>query len=215
MRAKLSRILTVGDTIELKIDSLASNEIIIKSNLYSVIDGQKMVVSSTLAQNPGIKKNHVVKLTSAKDAAGIISMHATVQEVVAHGSDLTIVLDLHTDMERTQRRESFRLPLLKDVEVGLIGERPSMGMTQNISAGGMRCLLPASIREGATLKIKLELDQDTYTFKGKVLQQFDSEDLSGHSIIRIQFVDLTPQEQRKLTSFILTEQGKREAKVKR
>jgi c-di-GMP-binding flagellar brake protein YcgR len=214
VRKNLKRLLANGDTIELK-PNQANSSWSFKSNLSEIITDKKLRVKASKHNYPNaLKQHHQFILTATKDH-GVYQMQATVQEIIEGTTDITLLFDVHTDIEQIQRREYFRLSLLKEMSVNLIGDPPVKGITQNISAGGLKCLINSTIRTGATCEVYLEIEPQPLTLKGRVLECHVMAENPNHTSLRIQFLELKQKEQQLLTAYIFTQQGKREAKVKR
>ncbi len=242
MKKNLKHLLEYGDTIELQTDIAlkpattnhankqnfeekikASPEhsleqhlsLALESSLAEVVSERKMRVRASKSDLPLLLKSQQQLIVTAKKDYGVFQMHATVQEVVDSGSEVTLLLDVHTSIDQIQRREYFRLPLLKEISLNLVGDPPIKGLTQNISAGGIKCLVNSEIRTGATIDVYLEIEPLALSLKGRVLECAPMPDSVNHTILRIQFIQLSAKEQQILSAYIILQQGKREAKVKR
>ena len=214
MAKNLKKILEKGDTIELQSDKTHS-VLSIESSLSEVLSDRKIRVKARKDIFSQPIKRQQEFIVTAKKEVGMIQMQATVQEVIETASEVTMILDVHTNIEQIQRREYFRLSLLKEIAVNLLGDPPIKGITQNISAGGIKCYVSSEIRSGATIQVHLDIEPTPLVLRGKVLECAPLPDSISHTLLRIQFIELEPKEQRTLTAYILKQQGKREAKLKR
>lgn len=213
MRRHLSKVMKSGDILELEHDKKESW--LMESQVSDIINDRKIIVKApkSALKEPIVSQNQFN--ITAKKEFGVFKMQARVQEIIDTGSDITILLDVDKAIEQIQRREHFRLPLLKEIEVNLIGDPPVKGVTQNLSAGGIKCVVPYHMRVGAQCRIHMAIEQQEIDLKGKVLECSAMSDLPQHTSLRIQFTDLSAKEQQMLSAYIIKQQGIREAKVKR
>lgn len=208
------RPLTNGETIELKSDQ-ASYHFTVESWVQEVVGERKIrVVAKKRLEIPKLKQQHELTAIARRDN-GLYQMQATIQEILETETDLILLLDLHSDIEQIQRRQFYRLPLLKEVAINLVGDPPMPGLTQNLSAGGLKCQLRQEIRIGATVEVTLEIEGTSLNLKAQVLECAPMANVPHHTSIRVQFTTLTTKEQQLLTAYIFKQQGKREAKIKR
>lgn len=207
MNKKLNRILAAGDQLELEIASLTGDSLTLLSALEAVVDNKLVINAKLNSQHAFLLSEKKVTLTTKKDTTGILNMNGQITQVERKGSEVVLVVSLTDTIEQTQRREYFRLPILRDVKLGQIGDPLREGFTQNISAGGMRCILATPIRQGASLSILLNLDQHDFTFKGRVLETIQLEN-QEQFILRIVFEDLSVEDKKKLVAYIFSEQGR-------
>ncbi|MCK8058624.1 MULTISPECIES: flagellar brake protein [unclassified Fusibacter] len=208
MKKNLKRMLKTGDQLQLHIGTNSGDTHTLLSALETIIDNDKIVINARLTSaEQTFYSNKPVSLTTQKETTGILNMNGHITQVDRNGNEVVLVVSLSDNIEQTQRREDFRLPILREVKIAALGDQVLEGVTQNISAGGMRCMIQTPIEEGQTLDIIVTLDLFEYTFKGRVLETINHENQASF-ILRIAFEELSPVEKKKLVAFIFSEQSR-------
>lgn len=217
MEKKIKKLFQTGDSLELHIEGLKQGKVILKSSLKEFLDSGRLIVladSNTESKLDLKDPNIDIKLSTNKDSAGIIKINATIKEFSESNDNFTLLIELGDEIEQTQRRQHYRLPVLKDVKLGLQGDNLYDGFTQNISAGGVKCIFPIRIRPGAQIKLMMELDSKEFEITGKVLDSIEFNENKNNYVLRIEFIDLNEKLKSKLVSYIFHEQS-RQNRIKR
>jgi len=200
----------MGDQLQLHMGQDETDKTALVTSLAAVIDQDNLVVNANVDSNEIFLRNrHNVQIVANVDSAGILKMRGRIKECTQNGDQYILVVELINEIEQTQRREHYRLPLLKDVHLGLSSKQYQQGMTQNLSAGGLRCVVPQYIRSGATVKLKLDLDETEIEIDGKVLETISYDEESEEYILRIKFMDLSREERRQIHTYIFKRQCRR------
>lgn len=217
MEKKISRLFKTGDSLELHIEGLKQGKVVLQSSLKEFLDSGRLIImaDSNNEMNLDLKDPNLdIKVTTNKDSAGIIKIKGTIKELSENEDTFTLLVELGDEIEQTQRRQHYRLPVLKDIKIGLQGDGYYEGVTQNISAGGIKCIFPVRIRPGAQIKLMLELDSELFEVTGKVLDSIVFNEEKESYILRIEFIDVNEKVKSKLVSFIFHEQS-RHNRIKR
>lgn len=205
---KLKYLLQPGDKIELQID-LSGDVQTWESSVEEIIDNQKLLVHAySDSAKPLRVKHKSVHMQTQKDSAGILKMHGEIVSTKQSGLQTFILIDLDEQIEQTQRRHYYRLPIFRNVFVNTGSDEVLEGLTQNISAGGLRCLFPEPLEEDTLVTTEVELGNEVYKIKGRVLEAMDFDEEHGNYVLRIQFMDTPEAVKAKLMRYILSEQSR-------
>lgn len=209
MKNRLKSLLTAGDRLELCMDGENRASMTMETSFETLIDDHTLVIQATAYAAPnGLQSNSPIKLTASKNSAGILKMRGTIIRSSQTGNVTTLVVELAPDIQQTQRRQDYRLPILRDVRLGNGGEGYYDGLIQNISAGGIRCILPTRMRAGTKINLKLELNQECFDLGGEVLESIEINEEAQRFILRIRFIDISEKIRSRLTSHIFIEQSR-------
>lgn len=209
MKHRLKNLLNTGDRIELYMDEEKGTSLVLEASFEALIDNDKLVIQATVYNaHKSLRSNHAIRLVANKDSAGILEMSGKIIQSTHSGDTSVFVVELAEDIHQTQRRQYFRLSLLKDVRLGNSGEGYFDGVTQNISAGGIRCILPMRMRAGAKITVRLELNQEPFELTGEVLEAMEFDENTRRFVLRIRFIDTSEKDRAKLISYIFSEQSR-------
>jgi len=213
MKNKLKNLLNTGDRLELSIEGETGGALILETSFEALIDSDKLIIRAVV-HNTSISThyNPDIKIRASKDSGGILEMSGRIIRSTRTGSATTLVVELSEDIHQTQRRQDYRLPILREIRLGNSGEGYFNGLTQNISAGGLRCILPTRMRPGTRISVKLELDQEILELSGEVLETLEFDEKSQRYIFRIRFLDISEKIRSKLTAYIFSEQSRQKKK---
>jgi len=78
------------------------------------------------------------------------------------GEEVRLAVEPAGEVERTQRRENFRVPVsvpVQVVELPLSEASPLELVTEDLSAGGLRILSPCDLGEGSVVRVSLTLKE--------------------------------------------------------
>ena len=215
MSKPLNRLLDEGDRFEMYIEGM---RLTLDSSLDMVINQKQLKVQTMLPSIPTTSlSNKTVELVSKKDVTGIVRVKGKITQLIFDGNCAEMTIEIADDVEQMQRRAFYRLPITKDVHVGMSEETDSasiQGITQNISAGGMRFLLTKSFDIGEVISVSLDLGGQTYQFKSRVLQSTPAENSLHKSFVRVEFLNISERDRSKLLAYIFNEQSKQNKRVK-
>lgn len=214
MKNRLKNLLNAGDRLELHIDGEDGSDLTLETSLEALIDNDKLIILANIHSAYGsLRAQESITLVANKDSAGILEMSGKIVQRSLAGNSSILVVELVDDVQQTQRRQYYRLPILRDVRLGNSGEGYFDGLTQNISAGGLRCILPQRIRAGAQIKVKLELGQTPFELTGEVLEANAFDEENSRFLLRIRFIDTSEKDRARLISYIFSEQGRQKKKL--
>lgn len=209
MKNRLKSLLSAGDRIELYIEGEEGVPVTLDTSLEALIDNDKLVIQATADPSQRrLRTDIAIRLVASKDSAGILEMDGRIIQSTRTGNTSVLVVELMADVHQTQRRQYYRLPILRDVRLGNSGDGYFNGVTQNISAGGLRCVLPTRLRAGAHITVKLELSQEAFELKGEVLDAMEFDEQSRRYVLRIRFTDTSEKDRTRLIAYIFSEQGR-------
>ncbi|GMQ62771.1 flagellar brake protein [Vallitalea maricola] len=130
-----------------------------------------------------------------------------------------ITMEVKSAMEKSQRRQYFRLECILSILFADINEDTwSEGLIVDISGGGLRFTSKMKMDAGSTLKCKLNLNSnnkaDTIELKGNVILSdiVDFETMKYET--RIMFDDISNEDREKIIKFIFEEERKRRKRKK-
>lgn len=209
MNTRLNKLLSAGDKLELSFEADKGSPLKLESSFESLIDNNTLVIQAPVnhAHEP-LCSDYTIRLVASKDSSGILEMNGKIIQCKRTGDTSILIVELIEDVCQTQRRQYYRLPILRDVQLAISGEGYQDGLTQNISAGGIRCILPTRPRAGAKLKVKLDLNKESFELTGEVLETMVFDEPSRRFIIRIRFIDTTEKDRSRLISYIFGEQSR-------
>jgi len=209
MKNKLKHLLSAGDRLELYIDGVEGTPNSMGTSFEALTDNGTMIIKTPVSCSANsIQSNQEIRLTTSKDSAGILEMSGKIVQSTRTGSTTILVIELIDNIQQTQRRQYYRLPILRDVRLGNSGDGFFDGVTQNISAGGIRCILPIKIRTGAQITVKLELNREPFELKGEVLEALEFDENTQRFMLRVRFIGTSEKDRSKLISYIFSEQSR-------
>ncbi len=209
MKNKLKSLLTAGDRLEIYLDGEEGSPLVLETAFEALMDNDRLIIQATVCNaHKTLQSNDAIKLVANKGAAGILEMSGKIVESSRSGDADILVVELIEDIQQTQRRQYYRLPILRDVRLGNSGDGYFDGLTQNISAGGLRCFLPTRMRAGTRITVKLELNQEHFELTGEVLDSIAFDTVTQRFLLRIRFIDTSEKDRKKLISHIFSEQSR-------
>ncbi len=203
MKERLKHLLSAGDRLELCLAGPGGIEMTLETALRD-LDGNDRIIVQTPAPEVSdlLQPGEPIRLVASKENAGLLEMTGRILRCAAAENTLMLVVELSDEIRQQQRRQFFRLPILREVHVGLPGDAARTGVTQNISAGGLRCIYPAHLRVGAPIAVRLELGQALFELNGEVLESSAADDACQRYILRIRFTDVPEREQTRLMALL-------------
>lgn len=141
-------------------------------------------------------------------AIGIIEVAGTLIEATQALNHLSIIITPGKELKQVQRRQYFRLPLLRPLHLLDSTQSIMKGYTQDVSAGGLRCILGESLNIGSVINVSFELNKQPIELKGTILDTSKSPEEENQYIHRIEFTHITEKSRSQLLSSIFTEQSR-------
>lgn len=185
----------------------------IEGFLETVVEGNQIVLKAELPHaNKPLKPTELVQVVTYKDSSGIVKLEGIIEKMSVYGKDAIIHVTLKSDAEQIQRRSFFRLPLYREISIEDPQNKTLDALTQNISAGGLRCLVPLNISPGSLIKVSVRLGSEVFVLKAEVLETLPSNLKRPQFVIRVAFIEIDEKDQSRLMSVIFSEQCKQKKK---
>ncbi len=210
MNKPLNRLLHEGDRFEMFIEGM---RVSLESSLDEVLNQNELKLQTQLPSIPmKALSQKTVELVTKKDATGIIRIKGKIKSLDYDGAFAEMTIELDDDIEQMQRRAFYRLPILRDITVLSDQATKVVGMTQNISAGGLKCLISSTFSVGELIHLSMDLGKDTYQFKARILQSSPVDQSDSKCMVRVEFLNISEKQRSKLLAYIFQEQSKQQLK---
>lgn len=207
MKKNLDRIFKTGDKLQLKIDRCPNKKF--HAIIEEVLDESELVICIDNFSNP-IERNFkgLIHLTAHHHAMGIFNMSGHMKSYATKNFYTYIGIKIEENYKIIQRRQYFRLKLLREIELVSLNGHAIKGLTNDISAGGIKFVAPLDILTGAKFTINFELDEYEYSCQAICLSNSLADDGRSH-LIRAKFIDLDDRDRQKLISGLFSIQRNR------
>ena len=237
----VSKILSVGDKVELtKVQSAQSDASIKKkvyvSQIYEVVDETKVKVGMP------IENGHIVAISPNTrldacfyTAKGLYHGRVVVVERMREHNIYVMVIELQYELKKFQRRQYYRLNCTMDVlhrlmeeqeqddfiNKGIVPEEEnikgfSAGVALDFSGGGIRFISQERYTKGDLLVIRLKISYDVeykiYSVVGRVISSAPSKNGRSNIENRVEFVDLNSKVREEIIKYIFQEERKQRQK---
>ncbi|MHB1313905.1 MAG: flagellar brake protein [Christensenellales bacterium] len=205
----LHEIVKIGEIMDMK-----AADITTRTKLEDFIDQNRFVISNPTYRLAPLAigvEDPVIFIFYRPD--GMYSFKAVLEERFVRNTALFCVFRIITEVEKKQRRFSYRLPVVLNVtlyQAGANGEAQKeliQAKLLNLSEDGalLRCLQP--LTEGTPLSIKIMLDRrELLTICAKVLRCEPPDSKKDPCVIAVQFVDCSPGEQACIRKYVFSQQ---------
>jgi c-di-GMP-binding flagellar brake protein YcgR len=119
-------------------------------------------------------------------------------------------------IERVQRRQHFRLNVILPVEYGVLLSHSvsdylsedvtvnQMGVTRNISEGGLVLIVTRTLSVGQILKVRINLRENTWVEAMAVVKEQKRLDVEDKFLTRLQYVMIREREKDTIRKFVVT-----------
>lgn len=209
MKKDINKFINIGDTVEIPV-YIDEEKIILKSSIEGIGDNNRIVISAPLYKLNyySIRQGDILKL-HIKSKSGIVEFKAKLLRRVKIRKLLTLVLDVISDPLLIQRREFFRLNILKDIRVSH-NERTFNLTTKEMSAGGLSGVVVdiGDINVGEKLEFQCNIGSESLNLLGELLYCEPIKDSIRRYEYRIKFLNVSPSNRKKLLNYIFSEQRK-------
>lgn len=204
MQKKLNKVLKRGDNLIITYNRREINCVFDVAG-----DDQVFEVTSHLAKHQlRFRVGDNVMLTTVKEGIGIIKAEVYIKNIVSLEKGVIITLDIQDYIKHIQRREFFRLNVIREIGVSNEENDELKGITQNVSAGGIKCILSKALDKGKPVQISFSLYDDHFELLGVVL---DSQPHTYNKYtVRIKFTNTDQKIRQRLISNIFKIQAKSE-----
>ena len=206
---KLESIFSTGDDVEVRA-RIDGKEHVFTTSLSSLIDRNKVSIHARVSHGKihnKIASDDQIQLVSKQNTSGIVMLSGRVIKSQLVDDGISFVVEIENSLEQIQRRQYFRLPLFREVEV-VGGKEIYAGTTQNISAGGLSCIISNEAALGEKVKVRLNINNEILEMTGKVLGVDEMESNVRRCTVRVCFVDISEKTRSKLISYVLREQSR-------
>lgn len=117
-----------------------------------------------------------------------------------------LVLRITSSPVKAQRRESFRLSVVETIKFEYKGKRSEL-LTKDISATGMKCILPYKISKDEEILICFPYRKEIIEIYGIIIDSFQVKDSITKYEARIKFVDTNDFVISKISNFLINKQA--------
>lgn len=210
MKKNIKDIISIGDTVDIPI-LIDDQRVVLKSSIEGVGEDNKLIISAPLYKLNyyPIRTGDVFRL-HIKLKTGIVELKSRVLKRVKIRSISTIVFEVISEPLFIQRREFFRLKILKDLTISY-GDGSSIKlMTKEISAGGLSGLVVdfGELLVGQKVVVTIDIGSQKINLLGEVLYCAPFKDSIRRFEYRIKFIDVSEKTRRLLLNYIFSEQRK-------
>lgn len=207
MKKNIKKIIAVGNSVEIPV-IVNEEKIMLKSSVEGVGDDNKIIITAPLYKLNyyNVRSGDVFRL-HIKAKSGIVEFKAKILKRVKVRNILTIVLEAICEPLLIQRREFFRLNILKDVAVDYEDLHFNL-ITKEMSAGGLSGIAVdvGDIAIGERLTIKLNLGNESINLIGQVMFCKPFEGSIRRYEYRLKYLDVSQAIRTKLLNYIFSEQ---------
>ena len=209
MKKDLKKILVVGSSVEIPV-TIDNQAIILKSSVEGVGDNNRLVITAPLYKLNyyNVRAEDIIRL-HIKTNTGVIEFKAKVLKRVKIRNLSTLVIEAISDPLLIQRREFFRLNILKDISLSHDMRNFNI-LTKEISAGGLSGIVIdiGDVAIGDKVDLVIDIGSEKLELTGKILYCKLCKDSIRRYEYRIKFLDVSQASRRKLLNYIFSEQRK-------
>jgi c-di-GMP-binding flagellar brake protein YcgR len=211
---------SIGDKIEIDNRMLMKNNTKLISQVLDVIDDKHMFIAMPIVNNVvvPIPTGEIIQIKYAKKSVGVFAFSARVLSR-KHSEHLSYMkIERLSDVKKVQRRDFFRLDIVLDVTMKLvgtngIGEGNSINaLTKDISGGGLRIISKTKLIANDLIDIDLKTDEGIIHARGRVIRCVPYESSSSDYDIAVIFDSIQEQDRTQIISFIFNYQRKMKKK---
>ncbi len=207
MKKNFDRVFKTGDKLQIKIDRNPNK------NFYAIVedvlDQDELLVCIDNFSNPINRRySGLIYLTAYHNEMGIFKMTGRKTSYVTKNNYTYIGVKISKNYKIIQRRQYFRLKLLREIELVSLNGYAIKALTNNISAGGIKFVTPLDILTGAKFTINFKLDDSEYSYQAICLGNTLSIDGRSH-VIRAKFLELEDRDRQNIISGMFSLQRSR------
>lgn len=217
-----------GDKLELFYINSLNQDIVLETLVYDLESEDVILIHNPVKDGKlyMIPMNAKVNVAARRQDYGVIMFSMELIKRQKIGNVYTIQCLVISDIKKQQRRSYYRVKVYQDAEMYVMVnqymepvnyyifdpdavEEQQVNMKVallDVSGGGVGIRTSVSLPEGTFVYIKLDfIDEKDYLI-GQVVRSVESYQYLGEYEVGINFVDLTPETRRMLTSYVFARQ---------
>ncbi len=209
----LSQVANLGEMFKIE-----SEELVTKTKLQDIVDEQSFIVFQPTVHGIPLRANKTTPLRfSFCRNNGMYVFDAVMEKSFVRDNLRVCQFKAISEVEKTQRRSSFRLPVVLDAIVSLIQPEVDIpgthavyeAKTSDLSDAGMQFTCYEYFIGGTLINIVLDLGgENELSLNAKVIRCFLPSKKTVKYNVSVKFVNLSSGDQAKLSRFILKTQIK-------
>lgn len=227
MAVDMTNLVEIGDKISVLYETKNGENIVLVSNVLHAPNENKITITMPIykAKVFSVSRGERLRIKYSKKDAGIYEFNALVVKKIKDGTILGIELLRISEMTKSQRREFYRLTVIKDVE--LIEDNPDQevkyideanqimedpeeisykGILKDISGGGMRIITNEQLELGLNVKSSFALDKKVIDVKGIIVRSIVFDKVVHQFDIGVEFQELSERSRSEIVSFVFQRQ---------
>lgn len=212
---ELKKLFSAGDRVQLEVLDITGRVHNYASQINSIYDNEYLDVLIPISKNQIVylKSESILKVTTAKGDA-VYKFDAKIVGKL-FGVVPLLKLQVVSDISKLQRRNFFRLKLIRDIEgrkvidlKGRVFGEKFKGNMLDISGGGILFNSTVLLEEKEIIEITLDLNGKKLILFGTVLRRVFNNNPKAPYSYGIKFERITEFERNQITKFIFEEQRK-------
>lgn len=211
MKKKIDKYVSIGNSIEIPV-TIDGEKHVLKSVVEGIGADGKIVISAPLFKLNyfPLRSGDIIKLMLNNDSSGIVEFMGKIVKRIKIRNIFAIVIEAVTEPKLVQRREFFRMSLLKDITAKDFEGKEFTVTTKDLSAGGLSGIATDTGKypTGSTLNITMEVEGELMSIDGEILYCELLMDSIRRYEFRIKFINITQVKRTKLMRYIFSEQRK-------
>ncbi len=209
MKKNFDRVFKTGDKLQIKIDNTTNKEF--HAMVEDVLNEDELLICIDNFSNP-IRKHFdgIVYITAFHAEMGIFKMKGFKTSFVSENNYTYIGVKIDHDYNIIQRRQYFRLKILREIEIIAQNGLSMKAMTRDISAGGINFITGLELFSGVHFYIDMKLGDTIHHIEAICLSSGSSRD-GRNSTTRAKFVNVNDKSRQKILSSMFNLQRKRRA----
>ena len=215
----LSKDVAVGDKIEITLRKDISRVVVHMSQIMDIVDSENIVCAMP------ISAGHMVKLPLGSayfflifTSNGMIRYNANIVNLFKEDKLHLMNVKIESEGEKEQRRSHFRLSRNLPIKFSVIAENEDgvsagmsldempVGITKDISGGGIRFVSNERLPDNANLRCVLLIEGEPFIAIARLMYSVSFKDTAYNYQYRVKFISVLPEEQERLIKYIFNEQ---------
>lgn len=214
--------------LELAAEVEPNKRISLKCTLIEIVSVAKISVSIPLynGRRYPLEVGQKVRVYFKKEDLGVGSFSGLVVSRQLDGSIPLLFIQMVSLVDKTQRRNYFRLPLITDVilkiptgvtiekqvnngklvDVEIVNYKQTSVISKDISGGGLRALVGERMEPGQTLKVIVILEKERIEVDGEVVRCQLFDDAMRRYDCGIRFLEVEEKDRSRIIAFIFEKQ---------